>query len=396
MTKSEFVVKAQDVYGDFYNYTKTIVTNCRDIVTITCPVHGDFKAVAGEHYRAIKGRECPLCIKERKIQRQLVESKKLFIQKAKEVHGNKYQYDLTGFTLISKSTIPITCAEHGVFTQSCAVHLRGSGCPTCGIKQNSISRSSNTQDYVSKAAVIHNGKYCYSKTEYVTCRDKVVIICPIHGEFEQRASAHLDGQGCPECKATGFDGTKPAILYYLSINSGEVYKIGITNRTVEERYSKVDLLKIEILQTWAYTNGVDAAEEEAHMLEIFKQYKYEGAPLLESGNTELFTKDVLEWRTKDTPDDWRADRRYRVWRASVIRRDKKCVICGGMGRQAHHIKNGQHHPDSRFDVDNGVTLCRACHTQFHCNFKNSFREKATEKDWFNFLALVNYVKGLKC
>ena len=95
--------------------------------------------------------------------------------------------------------------------------------------------------------------------------------------------------------------------------------------------------------------------------------------------------------------DWRKSRDYRLWRAAVIRRDGVCQICNARKhREAHHVKNGQHHPDSRFDVDNGVTLCRACHTQFHCNFKNSFREKATEKDWFNFLALVNYVKGLKC
>lgn len=92
---------------------------------------------------------------------------------------------------------------------------------------------------------------------------------------------------------------------------------------------------------------------------------------------------------------WRKTRDYRLWRVAVIRRDSCCVICGSnQRREAHHVKNGAHHADGRFDVDNGVTLCRECHTQLHTNFKNSFREKTTEKDWINFCNLVEYVKGL--
>ena len=92
---------------------------------------------------------------------------------------------------------------------------------------------------------------------------------------------------------------------------------------------------------------------------------------------------------------WRKTREYRQWRVSVIRRDKVCVLCSSRkNREAHHIKNGEHHPKFRFDVQNGVTLCRECHTQFHTNFKNSFREKSTEKDWNNFVELTAYIKGL--
>ncbi len=72
-----------------------------------------------------------------------------------------------------------------------------------------------------------------------------------------------------------------------------------------------------------------------------------------------------------------------------------CVICGSMkNREAHHIANGSHHPQLRFEVSNGVTLCRECHTAFHTDYKNSFREKTTKKDWFNFKKLVDYIRGL--
>ena len=91
---------------------------------------------------------------------------------------------------------------------------------------------------------------------------------------------------------------------------------------------------------------------------------------------------------------WRTTRDYRVWRATVIRRDKACVICGKTkGRQAHHINDGSNHPDERYDVDNGITLCGgsdSCHTAFHTMYKSSFRKKATRADWLNFVDLVRY------
>jgi hypothetical protein len=95
--------------------------------------------------------------------------------------------------------------------------------------------------------------------------------------------------------------------------------------------------------------------------------------------------------------DWRATTDYRLWRVAVIRRDSRCVICNSLkGRNAHHINSGAYFPKLRFNVDNGITLCRDCHTQFHCNFKNSFKEKCTEKDWNNFLELVKYLKEVLC
>lgn len=50
-----------------------------------------------------------------------------------------------------------------------------------------------------KAKQLHGDKYDYSKLEYVNSRENVCIICPIHGEFLQRASNHLLGRGCPKC-----------------------------------------------------------------------------------------------------------------------------------------------------------------------------------------------------
>jgi len=94
--------------------------------------------------------------------------------------------------------------------------------------------------------------------------------------------------------------------------------------------------------------------------------------------------------------DWRQTNEYRHWQIKCIRRDKVCQLCGSRkGRNVHHLKNGHDHPKYRFDVNNGITLCRACHTAFHCSYKKSFREKCNENDWNNFIELLNYFKDKK-
>lgn len=57
-----------------------------------------------------------------------------------------------------------------------------------------------------------------------------------------------------------------------------------------------------------------------------------------------------------------------VWRLDVYKRDNHtCQICYEKGciLNAHHIKSWVKYPDLRFDVSNGITLCRSCHQKVH-------------------------------
>jgi hypothetical protein len=93
--------------------------------------------------------------------------------------------------------------------------------------------------------------------------------------------------------------------------------------------------------------------------------------------------------------NWRRTKEYRMWRASVIRRDKRCVVCGTIhNRQAHHMNHATYFQDERYDMDNGVTLCTTCHMQFHCNYKRSYQTKCTKYDFNNFMDLVKYLMYL--
>jgi len=88
----------------------------------------------------------------------------------------------------------IICNEHGEFWQTPHMHTKGQGCPKCSGKY-----IPTTEEWIENARNVHGDKYDYSKVKYVGTHTKVCIICPIHGEFWQTPSNHLQGQGCHKC-----------------------------------------------------------------------------------------------------------------------------------------------------------------------------------------------------
>lgn len=116
-----------------------------------------------------------------------------FINEAIIIHNNFYNYSKTVYNGRNNKLI-ITCPIHGDFEQAAKSHLNGSGCPKCaGVKPLT------TNEFIERANKIHNNKYDYSKTNYNSHREKVIIICPEHGEFCQTPHSHLKGFGCKEC-----------------------------------------------------------------------------------------------------------------------------------------------------------------------------------------------------
>lgn len=56
-----------------------------------------------------------------------------------------------------------------------------------------------TEEFITKARLVHKNKYDYSKAVYVSGGKQIKILCKTHGEFLQIASGHLSGKGCPIC-----------------------------------------------------------------------------------------------------------------------------------------------------------------------------------------------------
>ena len=121
-----------------------------------------------------------------------------FIERAKQIHGDKYDYSRVEYTN-DKTKVCIICPEHGEFWQKPNNHLNGKGCKKCGIIKRCLKRSKGKDAFIKDSIAIHGVKYDYSNVEYKNNSTKVCIICPEHGEFWQTPNAHLNGQGCPEC-----------------------------------------------------------------------------------------------------------------------------------------------------------------------------------------------------
>ena len=286
ITTKEFIERANLIHNNKYDYSKVNYTHSQEKVIIICPTHGEFTQTAGNHI--VKSSGCRLCGREISRSKHTLNTKE-FIKKAIGVHGEKYDYTSTKY-INNKTKVKIICLIHGAFEQIPKAHLRGQNCSKC------TDQTLTTSEFIKKALKVHNKKYTYEKVEYKNNSTKVSITCLIHGTFEQIANGHLNGKGCPSCAIYGFDVNKPGYLYYLKVttNDGQVlYKIGITNRTVNERFELNDLNKIEIIKQKLYENGQDALNWETKLKRKYRKYQYKGPNILSSGNTELFTEDIM-------------------------------------------------------------------------------------------------------
>lgn len=111
-TTEEFVDQAKKLYSDKYSYSKTVYVNNHTNVIVTCPVHGDFSVNPNSF---LSGNYCALCKQQER-----------FIKKAKEVHGNKYDYSKVVYNNYN-TPVCIIDKERGEFWQTPANHLKGHG-----------------------------------------------------------------------------------------------------------------------------------------------------------------------------------------------------------------------------------------------------------------------------
>lgn len=274
--------KYNKIHNNKYDYSKAVYIDSKTKMCIICPKHGEFWQNHNKHCTTKQG--CPVCGGKQ------VGNFEEFVSKAKEVHGNKYDYSKVKYEK-RHSKVTIVCPVHGEFEQIPTNHLSGKGCDKCAHETLGKTKRTKFDKFISLGKKVHGNKYTYSN--YSKMSDFVTITCPIHGDFEQIGSSHISGCGCPKCAEYGFNKDRPAILYYLSIDNGKYYKIGITNRTVELRFSAKDLTKIEIINTWEYEKGEDAYNKEQELLVAYKEYKYTGTNILDSGNSEIFTIDIF-------------------------------------------------------------------------------------------------------
>lgn len=177
------------VHGSKYDYSQVKYVNSSSHVIIRCPVHGDFKQQPRTH---IAGQGCSKCNQSINWCPKL--DLQSFITRAKQVHGNKYDYSTTAYKSVNDK-VQITCPTHGKFTQKANGHLNGQGCPLCA-----GNHKKSTQQFIAEARQIHSDKYDYTKSKYVNANTPLIITCPIHGDFLRKPKSHLTLRtGCTQC-----------------------------------------------------------------------------------------------------------------------------------------------------------------------------------------------------
>ncbi len=279
----KFIEKAQNVHSEKYDYSKVEYVNSQDKVIIICPIHGEFKQSPSKH---LYGQGCPECNKGghyKNIEKVISKLREVhngkydydlstytsvknkmrmicpehgefwqdvyahsigcgcpkcsnnykkntedFIEDARKIHGDKYDYSLTEY-VNAMTKLKIVChsldengTEHGVFEQTPNHHLRGSGCPKCGYIVIGNKKRLDTQSFIEKAKVIHNDFYDYTDTTYKSSSEYVEIGCPVHGKFKQIAYYHLYGNGCSKCSMSQLE--KKSMNYFIQNNIEFEYK----------------------------------------------------------------------------------------------------------------------------------------------------------------------------
>lgn len=204
----------------------------------------------------------------------------------------KRQFKDRGFTLQSTEYSPgvklkYTCSSGHSGSIIWASFRKGHGCHKCAnmlrlVCLKTVEDSLKTDGY----ELLTN--------EYTHSRQKLPVLCEKGHEIDITWNGFKNGNRCSECAVYGFKLHKPATLYYLRFDiAGHSYwKIGITNLVVERRF-RGEPFPFTIIQEKIYLFGYMAKEEEKRILEKYDLFKYTGKPLLRSGNTELFTKDIL-------------------------------------------------------------------------------------------------------
>ena len=205
------------------------------------------------------------------MQRGVRLTTKTFIEKAKAVHGDYYDYINVIFSR-TKDKVQLLCPKHGEFLQRADVHLEGHGCPKC-----SPFVKTSFNDFCMRQNKIHNNFFSYIEDSYNGLVPKMRINCPLHGEFTKSPNNHLQGQGCPSCKGRDLLG-----LYLLRCTDSGLTKIGVTSSLVRRLKELPNTLEIVY---WKQNNKAFELEQMLHSKYSMLRQNH---PKVFGGRTEFF------------------------------------------------------------------------------------------------------------
>lgn len=232
-----FINSAKQLHGDNYDYSKTVYVKKSEKVIVVCKKHGDFFVTPGNHIYNKQG--CRQCYIDRKHS-----NLETFITKAREIHGDKYDYSKSIYVK-AHSKLIVICPEHGEFTIDPHHHKLGVGCYHCGREKIVASRQYDQETFITKARAVHGDLYDYSKVVYDKSNIKVILVCPVHGEFSIRPADHVNQkQGCKKCghEVLSKKFRRPITEFIEKANKVHDYKYNYSEVTYINSTTKINII----------------------------------------------------------------------------------------------------------------------------------------------------------
>lgn len=229
LSNEEYIERVTKVHGDTYDYTETKYVSANTRVRILCKQHGEFIKIPSVHE---VGSGCPECTIE--VLRKGKEDK--FISKVDKWYKGEYSV-IKGSYITARHPCQIRCEKHLHTFSVLPSSVKGiTSCPVCKLEEE-------FDIFKDKAYRLHKEDYSYGNSRYLSSRDYLEIQCnSCNNAFLQRPSAHLQGQGCPDCarQKVGESNTK-SIEDYEELLRDNKYKHKIVFESFTKATENIDI-----------------------------------------------------------------------------------------------------------------------------------------------------------
>ena len=240
LTTIEFIKRASIIHKEKYSYNKTDLNN-RDEkgrVCIICPIHGEFWQRVDHH---LNGCGCKRCSSSKPRKKRGVGYGSMtieeFIQKARKIHGDKYDYSKVKY-INRRTDVCIICPIHGEFLQTPDNHLQGKGCQKCGFQNSRDKKRKTLERFIFECKKIFGDLFDYSKSIYNGNKKDLIVKCNSCGRyFKITPHNHLiHKEGCPFCKMSKLEKYVEKILIdnEIEYERQKVFKWFIDGKSVKK------------------------------------------------------------------------------------------------------------------------------------------------------------------
>lgn len=242
-------------YKDFYEE----FINTRSLLTIICPIHGEFKQRYFDSLKTVWG--CRKCYEDSEKINKVTNPDKVLerlVSVWNEINPGFYDFSkvLESFTGMNNK-IEVICPIHGSFFPQAGNFLNGHGCKLCSNIQNGINKSLGKDRFIERSIEVWGkDRWNYNKVNYVNQNIEIELYCNLHRIYYwQLPVTHLQGFcGCPKCKPTSL-GENIILKYLLDNNINYIAQKTVDVIKVCSRSSVDFSININNQEYWIEFNG---------------------------------------------------------------------------------------------------------------------------------------------